>query len=129
MRKEIKCEYDISGVCHSPDGKCGKDIVCGAKMDAGDNGMILRPKITVMQPTVVNVDGPSDQSVSSQEIVCGHLSIDYPGRCTSHTSEFCKKRCAFNHAWQEVVDDILLPDLGERPLDSFGDFDNREDGK
>ena len=82
-----------------------------------------------MQPTAINVNGPSEQNVASEEIVCRHLNVDYPGRCAWHTSEFCKKRCVFNLAWQEVVDDVLLPDLGERPLDSFGDFDNREDGK
>ena len=86
------------------------------------------PRIIVMQPTVINVNGPSE-NVASEEIVCRHLNVDYPGRCAWHTSEFCKKRCTFNLAWQEVVDDVLLPDLGERPLDSFGDFDNREDGK
>jgi len=88
----------------------------------------VMPKITVMQPEVINVDGPS-KSVSSEEIDCRHMLLGYPGLCTWHTSEFCKKRCTFNLAWQEVVDDVLLPDLGERPLDSFGDFDNREDGK
>ena len=54
----------------------------------------VMPKMTIMQPQVVNVS-------SSPESV----------------------------ARQEIDDDILLPDMEEKPLDSFGDFDNREDGK
>jgi len=42
---------------------------------------------------------------TSQEINCVHSNIDYPGRCAWHTSEFCKKKCAFNSALQDVDDD------------------------
>ena len=82
MKKKIKSNLELQA-----------DIYLGAM-----------PKMTVMQPTVVNVDGPSE-SVSREEIVCGHSSPDYPRMCFNHTSEFCKKKCAFNSALQDVDDD------------------------
>lgn len=83
MEKKRSCNFDVNGVCYST--VCFSDVACGAKMDAGDNGKIMRasdaeikersrliglmPKMEVMSPTVVNVSNPPDENVSSQEIV------------------------------------------------------------
>jgi len=78
----------------------------------------VMPKIVVMPPTVVNVSGVSRENVFLERAVsrdpdddknyspessgildgieCVHSSVDYPGRCAYHTSEFCRDVCAFN---------------------------------
>ncbi len=78
MEKEI-CNFDIGGLCYAP--KCFSGIHCDAKMDAGDNGMIMYaseeqkkrrsmevfPEVRVMEPTVVNVSSSENVASEGQE--------------------------------------------------------------
>jgi hypothetical protein len=93
MGNEKKCKFDVNGVCYVM--VCYTDLRCGAKDDAGNiirraSGDQIRersrlietikgdvmPKMTVMQPTVVNVDGPlenvaSDKNDAMPDLDCG----------------------------------------------------------
>jgi len=158
-KKEIRCEYDIFGVCYSPDGKCGRDIACGAKMDSGDNGMVMRPKITVMQPQVINVSGvPGENVALSSKIEFTPVTKEsYDGKRqmllddeVGHMSPYTDVRYRLDKIRSSlgipksvlgdgVVFDteqgVVLPEMdrvypGEKAIISFGDFDySREDGK
>jgi len=63
------------------------------------------PKMTVMQPTVVNVDGPSE-NVASEGMLCSNENYH---NCDDYNTEFCRKRCEF--APKSGDDDIILPDI------------------
>jgi hypothetical protein len=80
-----KCNFDVNGVCYAM--VCYTDLRCGAKDDAGNlirmatvdeikersslieaiKNDVAMPKMTVMQPTVVNADGPPVESVAPKQ--------------------------------------------------------------
>ena len=90
-------------------------------------------KISVMQPVVVNVD------VASEGLLCRSDNRERYKDCDDYNSVFCHHECEFGPktelplADKEVVsrdpDDAENVYPGEESIDSFGDFDNRENGK
>jgi hypothetical protein len=84
-KEEQKCNFDVNGVCYAM--VCYTDLRCGAKDDAENlirkatvdeikersrlieaiKNDVAMPKMTVIQPTVVNADGAPVENVASKE--------------------------------------------------------------
>ena len=88
------------------------------KYEAERRGHYGGAKITVMQPTVINVNNvPREvplENVSRDGLVCRNGNPEKYRDCDEMDSEFCRVECEFG--------------AKETKIDSFN-FDNREDGK
>ena len=73
--------------------------------EEGHYGVVM-PEMTVMQPEVVNVDGPS-QSVAWKEILCKHGNPVKYRDCVDYNTDFCRRECAFG-AKEIVISDVNL---------------------
>jgi hypothetical protein len=112
-KEEQKCNFDVNGVCYAM--VCYTDLRCGAKDDAGNlirmatvdetkersrlietiKNDVAMPKMTVMQPTVVNADGPPDENVAPKDLLCSSDNRDNYHDCDDYNTEFCRQRCEF----------------------------------
>ncbi len=65
------------------------------------------PKMTVMQPTVVNVDGPSENVASkeNEDLLCRSDNRDNYHDCDDYNTIFCREKCEFGPK------EIATPDL------------------
>lgn len=72
------CEFDIEGVCYAPkcfddSNKCSAKDINGYITFASDAQIkekreteMAMPKLTIMQPTVVNISNPPSENVASE---------------------------------------------------------------
>lgn len=113
--KEV-CEFNCRERCTWMGDSCkypGKE--CFAIVRKGIDVVI--PKMTVMQPTVINVSnevGPSE-NVALEEILCKSGNPVKYRDCPDYNTEFCRGECEFGTK-EKKVEDVNL------------DY-SREDGK
>jgi len=69
-------------------------------------------KMTVMMPTVSNVDGTSE-NVASETLLCRSKVLRKYNDCPDYNTEFCRTVCEDGMKEKPVFadDDILLPDI------------------